>query len=80
MINEAAVLALVKPISARMAHLLVGDRITLLAALLAQEICTYPAPHRAHMLAAVIQEMPQILRDTEAGMRDALSENARNGL
>jgi hypothetical protein len=32
------------------------------------------------MLAAVIQEMPQILRDTETGMRDALCENARNGL
>jgi hypothetical protein len=53
-------------------------RSSLLLALLAQEICTFPPGDRAGALEDVIDDLPGILRATEKGMRQALVENAKD--
>jgi hypothetical protein len=55
------------------------DRIVLLGSLLAQEICTLPAHERFARMRRVQDELPDILRSSEEGMRLALTENARSG-
>jgi len=64
-------------------HLLSLDfdcRITVLCALLAQEVCTLPPNERAPELRRLQDDLPGILKATEEGMRQGLAENAREGL
>ena len=75
-----AILALVRPVAANMERLSIEGRITLLCALLAQEMCNLPPSERDEELRRVMQEMPDIMRSTEAGMRQALAMNAKKGL
>ena len=72
-------IALVQPVSRRIAHLSVEGRITLLCNLLAQEICNLPLSERDEELARVRRDLPDMLDATEQGMREALAQNARNG-
>ena len=78
--DGATIIALVRPIAERMAHLPVEVRIALLCGLLTQEVCQYPASERRDELERIIDDLPGILRATEDGMRQALTENARGGL
>ncbi len=64
-------------------HLLPLDfdgRITLLCALLMQEVCALPPSERGPELRRLQADLPGILHATEEGMRRALAENAREGL
>lgn len=74
----AAIVALVRPVTARMAHLNVEARLVLLSALLAQELCNLPPGERDDELRRVTRDLPMILDATERGMRLALARNARN--
>lgn len=74
-----AIVALVRPVASRMAHLSVDGRITLLCALLAQEMCNLPPTERDDELRRVLRELPGILDATESGMREALALNAKGG-
>jgi hypothetical protein len=78
--EEQAILALVRPMAANMERLSIEGRITLLCALLAQEMCNLPPSERDEELRRVMREMPDIMRLTEAGMRQALAMNAKEGL
>lgn len=73
-----ATVALVKPIAELMAPFPVENRIALLCALLAQEICMLPPAQRRAELQNVIDELPLILLLTEETMRDCLARNARD--
>jgi hypothetical protein len=75
-----AIVALVRPVASKMAHLSIDGRITLLCALLAQEMCNLPPNKRDEELRRVMREMPDIMNATEAGMRQALVLNAKAGL
>lgn len=75
--EERAIVALVRPLAARMAHLSIEGRITLLCGLLTQEMCNLPPSERDDELRRVQRELPGILDATEDGMRKALAENAR---
>jgi hypothetical protein len=75
-----AIVKLVRPIAATMEHISLDGRITLLCAMLAQEICHLPVGERADELRRVVRELPDILDKTEIGMRAALVRNARAGL
>jgi len=79
MSEAAAIVALVRPVAARIEPLSIDGRITLLSALLAQELCNLPPSERDEELRRVLRDLPGILDATEAGMRQALVENARDG-
>lgn len=72
-----AIVSLVLPIANLISHLSVDYRITLLCALITQEMCTLPPGERADELDRVLHELPRILGATERGMREALVQNAR---
>jgi hypothetical protein len=72
-----AIIALVRPVASKMAHLSIDGRITLLCALLAQEICNLPPTERDDELRRVLRELPSILDATECGMRQAFVLNAK---
>ena len=78
--ERQSILALVKPVASLMAHLSIDGRITLLCALLAQEMCNLPLAERDDELRRVLRELPGILDATERGMREAIAQNARAGL
>ena len=73
------IIAMVIPVAKRIAHLPVAGRITLLCALLAQEICSLPPTDRDAEFNRVLRDLPSIMTSTEDGMRQALVENARSG-
>jgi len=75
-----AIVALVRPVAAKIAHLSIDARITLLCALLAQELCNLPPSDRDEEFRRVMRELPGIMDATEAGMREALAMNAKDGL
>ena len=72
-------LALLKPVSSAISPLPFRSRIALLTALLAHEICTTPPATRRGVMQEVLDRFPAVLDATEAGMRQALAENARGG-
>jgi hypothetical protein len=75
--EKVAMVALVQPISRKIAHLSSEGRITLLCALLAQEICCLPPAEREPELRSVLRCLPSIFLATEKTMREALADNAR---
>ena len=78
--ERAAIVSLIRPLADRMAHLSLDSRLTLLCSLLTQEICTLPAGIQSEALQQIVAQLPDILSATEAGMRQALVENARREL
>lgn len=75
-----AIIALVRPVVDRMAHLSVDARITFFLGLLAQEICCLPPGDRRGEIERIQDDLPMILKATEDGMREALADNARSGM
>lgn len=76
--DQGKIVALVRPLADLIAHLSIDGRITLLTAVMAQEICNLPPGERDDELARVVRDLPIILDATEDGMRQALVENARD--
>ena len=76
--EAAAIIAAIRPISAKIEHLSVDGRIMLLAALLTQQLCLFPPDDRDREFRKIMDELPGIMAATEAGMRQALAENARD--
>jgi hypothetical protein len=62
-----------------MAHLPAPWRVDLLIMVLATEICCLPTSERQAKMAEIIKSLPDILKYTEEGMRQALVDKARNG-
>lgn len=71
------IIALVRPVAAMIADLPIAERIVLLEGLLAQEMCNLPPGERDEAMRDHLREFPGILDATEAGMREALVQNAR---
>jgi hypothetical protein len=78
MSEEKKIIALVQPLARKMEHLSSDGRIDLLCALIVQEICLLPPSEREGRLSGVLDALPEFFRVTEATMRDALVQNARN--
>jgi hypothetical protein len=77
MSEREAVIRLVRPMAAMMEELSIDARITLLSALLAQEICLLPPGERDDAMREHLREFPSIFDSTEDGMRQQLAANAR---
>jgi hypothetical protein len=72
MSEEKKIIALVKPLARKMEHLSSDGRIDLLCALIAQEICFFPASERDEKLHNVLASLPKFFRVTETTMRNVL--------
>ena len=73
------IVRLVRPVAAMIASLSIAERIVLLEALMAQEMCNMPFSDRDEAMRDHLREFPRVLDETEKGMRQALAENARHG-
>lgn len=78
MSEEKEIIALVRPLARKMEHLSVDGRIDLLCALIAQEICFFPASEREEKFHDVLTSLPRLFRVTETTMRNVLAQNARD--
>lgn len=80
MSNRQVVFDVMKKIVAEVDHLSPWHRKILFTALLAQEICMLPPSERADEIDHLLINFRRFVQATELGMRQALAENARDGL
>lgn len=74
------VLAAMARITDRLAAFNSEERIVMLSSLLMQEVCLLPVSERVDAIHDIQRDLPMIFRASEEGMRQALVENARDGL
>lgn len=78
-IEQLAVLAMIRPLAGMTVHLSIEARIALWRNMLLTELCHMPPEDRRDELEEIIEEMPRLLRASEEGMRQALIAAAKRG-